>query len=514
MALSASSPAAVVPASAATASGATAASAATASAALDRRAWGALLVLCGALFLDGLDVSMVGVALPSIDGDLHLSTSTLQWIVSGYVLGYGGLLLLGGRAADLLGRRRVFVVALSVFAVASLLGALASDGPVLIATRFLKGLSAAFTAPAGLSIITTTFAEGPARNKALAIYTATGASGFSMGLVFGGLLTELGWRWTFLLPAPIAALLVLGALRLVPDDGRPDRAGRRFDVVGAGLLVATMLLFVFTVVEAPQAGWGSPRTAGSLALAAALAWAFTVVERRSAHPLVRLGILRSPALRRANLGAMAVLGGWVGFQFVGTLYLQELRGWSALEMALAFLPGGLVVAFGAPQSAALVDRFGTTRVIAAGMAAFVAAYALVLDVGPDSSYVTALLPTMLLAGVGFMCAYGPLNVAATNGIADEEQGLASGLVSSSFQLGGAIVLAAVTAVIDAGIRHSDAAPGSSAALMDGFHVALLVPLVVAGLGLVVTLAGAVPDLRRRPGAARPPRAEACPEATR
>src|SRR3954447_5049664 len=334
MALSASSPAAVVPASAATASGATAASAATASAALDRRAWGALLVLCGALFLDGLDVSMVGVALPSIDGDLHLSTSTLQWIVSGYVLGYGGLLLLGGRAADLLGRRRVFVVALSVFAVASLLGALASDGPVLIATRFLKGLSAAFTAPAGLSIITTTFAEGPARNKALAIYTATGASGFSMGLVFGGLLTELGWRWTFLPPAPIAALLVLGALRLVPDDGRPDRAGRRFDAVGAGLLVATMLLFVFTVVEAPRAGWASPRTAASLTLAAALAWAFTAVERRSAHPLVRLGIFRSSALRRANLGAMAVLGGWVGFQFVGTLYLQELRGWSALEMAL------------------------------------------------------------------------------------------------------------------------------------------------------------------------------------
>src|SRR4051795_13051487 len=183
--------------------------------------WGLLIAVCGALFLDGLDVSMVGVALPSIRDDLGISTSQLQWIVSGYVLGYGGLLLLGGRAADLLGRRRVFVVALSVFAVASLLGALASDGPVLIATRFLKGLSAAFTAPAGLSIITTTFAEGPARNKALAIYTATGASGFSMGLVFGGLLTELGWRWTFLLPAPIAALLVLGALRRVPDDGRP-----------------------------------------------------------------------------------------------------------------------------------------------------------------------------------------------------------------------------------------------------------------------------------------------------
>src|SRR3954464_8146092 len=179
---------------------------------LSPRAWGALLVLFGALFLDALDVSMIGVALPSIRTDLGLSTSSLQWVVSGYVLGYGGFLLLGGRAADLLGRRRMFLISLGVFIVASGLGGLANDGTLLIATRFIKGISAAFTAPAGLSIITTSFAEGPARNKALSIYTATGASGFSMGLVFGGLLTELGWRWTFLLPAPIAALLVLGAL--------------------------------------------------------------------------------------------------------------------------------------------------------------------------------------------------------------------------------------------------------------------------------------------------------------
>jgi EmrB/QacA subfamily drug resistance transporter len=463
---------------------------------LDRRAWGALLVLCGALFLDGLDVSMVGVALPSIDSDLHLTTSTLQWIVSGYVLGYGGLLLLGGRAADLLGRRRVFVIALSVFAVASLLGAVASDGPLLIATRFLKGLSAAFTAPAGLSIITTTFAEGPARNKALAVYTATGASGFSMGLVFGGLLTELGWRWTFLLPAPIAVLLVLGALRLVPDDGRPDRAGRGFDVAGAGLVASAMLLFVFTIVEAPTAGWTSLRTTGSIAAVAALAFAFVAVEQRSAHPLVRLGILRSAALRRANLGAMAVFGGWVGFQFVGTLYLQQLRGWSALEMALAFLPAGLVVAVGAPRSGQLVDRFGTTRVTAVGMAAFVAAYALVLGVDADSPYLTALLPTMLLGGIGFMCAFGPLNVAATSGIADHEQGLASGLVSSSFQVGGAVVLAVVTAVMAAGVRNSTAEPSSPTALLDGYHAALLVPLLVAFLGLLVTVSGALPALVR------------------
>src|SRR6476620_10693179 len=182
---------------------------------LSRRAWGMLLVLCGALFLDALDVSMVGVALPSIKTDLNMSTGSLQWVVSAYVLGYGGFLLLGGRAADLLGRRRVFLIALGVFLVASALGGLANDGTVLIATRFIQGVSAAFTAPAGLSIITTSFAEGPARNKALSVDTATGATGFSLGLVFGGALTELGWRWTFFLPAPVALVTLLAATPLV-----------------------------------------------------------------------------------------------------------------------------------------------------------------------------------------------------------------------------------------------------------------------------------------------------------
>ena len=188
---------------------------------LSRRAWGALFVLCGALFLDALDVSMIGVALPSIRTDLHMSTSSLQWVVSAYVLGYGGFLLLGGRAADLLGRRRMFLVSLAVFLVASGLGGLASGATLLIATRFIKGVSAAFTAPAGLSIITTSFPEGAARNKALSIYTATGATGFSLGLVFGGLLTEIGWRWVFFLPVVVAAVALAAAIRLVPGSERP-----------------------------------------------------------------------------------------------------------------------------------------------------------------------------------------------------------------------------------------------------------------------------------------------------
>jgi len=447
---------------------------------LSARAWGALLVLCGALFLDALDVSMIGVALPSIRADLDLSTSSLQWVVSAYVLGYGGFLLLGGRAADLLGRRRMFLISLGVFVVASALGGLADDGALLIATRFVKGVSAAFTAPAGLSIITTTFAEGPARNRALSIYTATGATGFSLGLLFGGALTELGWRWVFFLPVPVALITLLAAIRLVPTGERSARQRRSFDVAGAITVTAAMLLLVFTLVEAPDEGWGSPRTLASFALAGALLATFVGIERRTAAPLVRLGILRSGSLVRANLGAMSLIGGWFGFQFMLTLYLQQARGWSSIETGLAIFPAGFLVAVLAPRVAPLIARFGVTRLIVVGLASTAVGYGLFLPIGLDSGYVTAMLPTFLLGGLGFGLAYGPLNVAATNGIAPEEQGLAGGLLNTSFQFGGALVLAIVTAVFNA-TAGSDA---SAQGLLDGFHAALLVSLTAAVLGVI------------------------------
>jgi MFS family permease len=259
---------------------------------LSGRAWGTLLVLCGAIFLDAMDVSMIGVALPSIRTDLDMSTSALQWVISGYVLGYGGFLLLGGRAADLFGRRRMFLISLGVFAAASGLGALANDGTILVATRFIKGISAAFTAPAGLSIITTSFPEGPARNKALLVYTATAATGFSLGLVLSGVLTEVGWRLTLFLPVPLALLTLAAAIPLVPASASPARAFKGFDISGALTLTATMLLLVFTIVEAPNEGWTSARTLGSFAGTAALLAAFVTIELRSVSPLIRLGILR------------------------------------------------------------------------------------------------------------------------------------------------------------------------------------------------------------------------------
>ncbi|WP_246518470.1 MFS transporter [Thermocatellispora tengchongensis] len=440
------------------------------------RLWGALTVLCAVIFLDALDVSMVGVALPSIQADLGMTTSSLQWVVSGYVLGYGGLLLLGGRTADLLGRRRVFLAALAVFAVASLLGGVVDDGALLIAARFLKGISAAFTAPAALSIITTTFAEGPARNRALSIFTACGASGFSLGLVLSGLLTELGWRWTFLMPVPVAIIALVAGLKLLPRG--EERATGGHDLIGAVTITASMLLLVYGVVEAPEVGWGSPRTIATLAGAVALLAVFVLTEMRVRHPLVRLGILRSAPLVRANLGLVILFGSYVGFQFVAMQYFQNLLHWSALETALAFLPAGLLVAVTSTKMGDLADRFGTQRLIAVGAVALAGGYGIFLGVDADPG-LGMILPGMVLLGIAFALSFPSLNIQATNGVADDEQGLASGLLNTSGQVGGAIVLAVVTAVMTS---------NSAADPIGGIRAAVVVSAILAliGLGIAVT----------------------------
>ena len=451
----------------------------------DASIWGLMVVLCGVLFLDGLDVSMVGMALPSIEQDLGLTTSQLQWIVSGSVLGYGGFLLLGGRAADLLGRRRVLIIALGVFTAASAVGALVDDGTLLVVTRFLKGAAAAFTAPAGLSIITTQFAEGPARNKALSIYTATGASGFSLGLILGGALTEIGWRWTFVLPVPIAAALLLAAPRVLPRDIAQGLSKRSFDVPGAVTLSAGMLALVHTVVEAPNRGWGSASTLVEAGIAVALLAAFLTIETRSKHPLVRLGILRSSSLVRANIGMLTLFGAYVAFQFIITLYLQSMNGWSPVETALAFLPAGLLVALGSPRIGPLVDRYGTSRLFALSAVSSLVGYALVLRLDSAPEYAAVLLPTMVFLGIGFMLGFPSLNMQATNGIADHEQGLASGLVQTSFQIGGAIGLAIVSAIVTSQAGGSND-PG---VLLDAYQTALAVTVGIAALGAVTAVSG-------------------------
>jgi MFS family permease len=448
----------------------------------DRRGWAVLMVLCGAIFLEGVDVSMLGVALPSIRAELDMSTASLQWVVSAYVLGYGGFVLLGGRAADLLGRRRMFLLWLGVFILFSGLGGLANEGWLLIVARFATGVSAGFMAPAGLSIITTTFAEGRARNQAVLIYAGTAAAGFSLGLVVGGLLTAIDWRWVFFAPVAMAALILAAAIRLVPRTGAPERSESGFDVAGAITVTGGMLLLVATVVRAPDVAWGE--TVGTLAVSAVLLAAFVAIERRAAAPLVRLGILRSGPLARANLGAMLFVGAFVAFQFVAVLYLQELRGWSALETGLALLVVAIDAVLAPTVTPRLVSRFGTAPVIFAGMLLAAAGYALFLRVSPDWTY-AAMLPTLVLVGLAFSLAYGALTIAATDGVAEEEQGLASGLLNVAVQFGSAIGLALAAAVNVAATGED----GSAQALLDGYRAALVVPVAAALLGAAVTAAG-------------------------
>lgn len=451
-----------------------------------RTTWLLLVVLCGALFLDGLDISMVGVALPSIGSDLAMSPSSLQWIVSGYVLGYGGLLLLGGRAADLLGRRQVFLTAVAVFGIASVVSATLSSPEAIITLRFIKGVAAAFTVPAGLSIITTTFTEGPARNKALSIYTVVGASGFSLGLVFGGVLTEIGWRATFLLPGPIALLLVVMGARVIPASVRTVSRLAEFDLLGALTSTASLLLLVVAVVEAPTEGWGSAIVLGLLAISAVLAVAFVIIERRHPAPLVRLGILRSWHLVHANISGAVMAGGYFAFQFLVTLYLQNSLGWSPLAMALGFLPAGLLVIASSTRMDRILARVSTQTLIAIGMISFLAAYVLFLRVDPGLGYAALLLPTMVLLGVGFATAFPSINAQATAGVADHEQGLASGLVNTSVQLGGAVVLAVISAIL-AGAAATDG-PAQPDHLIPGMVSGLHVIVGITVVGVLASLA--------------------------
>ncbi|MFP3467506.1 MFS transporter [Leifsonia sp. SIMBA_070] len=446
-----------------------------------RARWLLLLATCIVIALDGLDVSMVGVALPSIGKELGLETGSLQWIVSGYVLGYGSLLLLGGRLADLLGRRNVLLVALVVFTIASLAGGLSADAGLLIASRFVKGVAAAFTAPAAFSLITTNFEEGPERNRAISIFTTFAASGFSLGLIMSGLMTSLSWRWTFLFSVPLAVLALVLGFFFIPKDARERGAGH--DIPGAITLALGMLALVYTVVSAPGAGWGSVQTIGGFVAAALLLGAFVVIELRVHSPLIRFGIFRIASVLRANLAAITLFGSYVSFQFVLTLYLQDVLGWSPLSMALALLPTGLVVAFSAPFTDRLIDRFGPTPLIILGLGSLSAGYLLFLRLGTTPVYWTDILPSVILLGVGFGIGFPSIQVQATTGVADEEQGLAAGLVQTSSQVGGALALAVTTALISGG-----SAATSAAAQLDHFRPGLYLSAALAVVGLIVAAA--------------------------
>jgi MFS family permease len=464
-----------------------------------------LVVLGGIVFLDALDLSLVQVALPSIGSSLHLADAQLQWIVSAYVLGYGGFLLFGGRGADVLGRRRVLIWGLVALIVASLLGTLASDGTLLVAARFVKGVSAAFTAPAALSILTTSFGEGHRRNRALGIYAAAAASGFTFGLVAGGLLTQLSWRYTFAVAVPVALVLLIATLRVIhPDQTGANGDHGRLDIGGALTITGAFLTFVWAIVEAPSAGWISPRTLASFAASAALLAAFVVIEKTVERPLIRLGILRSALLLRANGGAMMLFGCTTALNFVTTLYLQELLGWGPLKTGLVFMLSSLTTAVVGPRAGALATRIGAAPILLAGAVATVLASLVFLDVGVGTDY-RIIVASRVLNGLGFALAYPILNIQALSGVRDDEQGLASGLVGSSFQIGGAVVLAITTATV---LAHTPAAHPTAAQAVHGFTAGVYVTLAAGCLLVLTSIAGLLAERRRKasqpyPGHERP-----------
>ncbi|MBT2212938.1 MULTISPECIES: MFS transporter [Actinomadura] len=410
------------------------------------RSWVALLVFSGVILLDGLENSMIAVAIPEIQREFGMDASTAQWLTGGYFLTFGGFLLLGGRSADLFGRRRTLVVAMAVFAALSLVGAVVDDGALVIASRFLKGLAAAFTAPAAMSLLTTTFPEGPQRNRAFGIFNVFEASGYSSGLLVGGLIAAVSWRATFVLPIPLAVLIAIGAVLVVPKDP-PRRERVRLDPGGTLTLVGGTMLLVFTVVSVPEAGWSSLPTLAGFAVAAALLAAFVGVERVVKAPLIRLGLLRDRSLLAANLSIALLYGAAMGFQFLLTQYLQTLNGWEPWQFALVLLPAGLMVVVIGPKLGAMMDRFGVTTVAMVGLVSFVPCYLLMLRIGEDPDLWTVLMPVSLLWGVGFALTFASLMVAGTSGVPDEEQGVAAGLLNSSLQIGGAFGLAIVTATI-------------------------------------------------------------------
>lgn len=449
---------------------------------LTLREKGALLVLCGAIFLEGLDIAMLNVALPHIRADLGLSTTTLGAVASAYVIGYAGFMLLGGRVCDLYGRRRVFLVALAVFALLSGLGGLSTDGWMLLAARFITGLSAAFMTPAGLSLITTTFPEGPRRDRAVLIYAGAASAGYSLGLVAGGVLASIGWRWVFFAPAGMATLVLLLAVPFLADAHRPE-PGRRFDLPGAVVLTTAMLLAAVVASRLEQRGEFA--VTALLAFACAVMWAlFVAIERRADAPLVRLGMVRSPALVRANLSMLLFGASFFGFQFVVTLYLQELLGWTPLQTGLALLVVSIDAVLAPTLTPVLVHRFGHVRVIVAGLGLAAVAYALFLRLGLHWSY-AAMFPTMLLLGLGFALAYGPLTLVATSGVAADEQGLASSLVNTSFQFGAGLGLSAAGALAVAGL---DSGHGVDARL-EALRLAMLVPVAATVAAAAVMASG-------------------------
>jgi EmrB/QacA subfamily drug resistance transporter len=450
--------------------------------AVDRR-WIALILLCVAQFVVVLDASIVNVALPTIGNALHFSESNLPWVVNAYVLTFGGFLLLGGRMADLLGRRRVFMGGLVLFALASLAGGLATNSGQLIAARAVQGLGAAILSPAALSIVTTTFRDGAERNRALGIWGAVAGSGGAAGVLLGGVLTDgLGWQWVLWVNVPIGLIAAAIAPTLLAES-RTTGERRHFDVTGAVTVTAGLSLLVYALVDANNAGWGSVRTIVLLAISAALLAAFVVTERRAAAPLVPFSIFRLRTLTGANVVGILVGASLFSMFFFISLYMQQVLGYSAIKAGLSYLPLAVSIILSAGIASQLVTKIGFKSVLAAGMVLIAVALVWFSRISVDGTFLGDILGPSLLAAVGLGFAFVTTTIAAVSGVPEQEAGLASGLINTSQQVGGALGLAILSAISISVIGTSH----SPAVLTDGFHDAFLAGAGFAVLGLIATL---------------------------
>jgi EmrB/QacA subfamily drug resistance transporter len=445
----------------------------------DPRRWKALALLCVAFFMVILDAQIVILGLPSIEADLGFSADGAQWVMSAYLLSFGGLLLLGGRSADLLGRRRMFMIGTALFLISSLACGLAWTGPVLIAARVVQGVSAAIMAPTALSILMTTFEEGTERNKALGIWSAIGGVGATAALLIGGPLTDgLGWEWIFFINIPVAlGLLALSPRLLRESRGQGERA---YDIAGAVTITTALVALVYAVVEAPQAGWGDAQTIGLLVASAALVALFVRVETRAPSPLVPLRIFRSRALVGGNL-VLATLGmvAW-GMSVTVSLYAQQVLGYSALEFGLGTAVMTVMAVLGSTAGQAIVTRIGPGWVAAVGLVLTAVGCVLLTRVSVGGSYMGDIFFGLLIFGPGLGATYVAASVATLAGVAERESGLASALNNAAFQIGGALGTAVVTSVA----ISNAAGPDPLVALTEGFQSAFAAAIVFPVLGLI------------------------------
>ncbi|MCP2317740.1 drug resistance transporter, EmrB/QacA subfamily [Nocardia amikacinitolerans] len=447
-----------------------------------------LLLLCAVQFLDIVDSSILNVALPSIRADLAFTAQSVQWVLSGYLLTYGGFLLLGGRAADLIGRRRMLVAGTTLFAVCSLAGGLAVNPEMLIGARVLQGIGAAMMAPAGLSILTTTFNSATDRNRALGMWGAVSGLAAATGVFFGGVLSEgPGWRWVLLVNLPVCLIIIIAAHRLLPIDGPRDRV-RDFDAAGAVLATGGMLVLVYTLVQAPEHGWDTVATLAGLASAAVLLLAFVGNELRHRNPLFPFTIFRIQGLAAADATQMFAFAGFVSMFFFLTLYMQNVLGYSPIEAGAAYLPVTAGIGIAAGVSARLFDRIGTRPVIVGGGLIAATAMFYLSRIPVDGAYLPDLLPGLLIVSIGLGAVFVGVTTAANAGVPSDRAGLAAGLLNSSQQLGAALGLAILTAIATS--RTNDllaARVPQPEAFTSGFQRALLVcglfALAAAMIGL-------------------------------